>query len=445
MKKLHSDKNSNTAAGHDFAAVILAAGYSSRMKAFKPLLTIGDSSALERLIYSAKMAGIADITVVTGYNHEAMSGVLTRHGVDEAYNEDFDSGMFSSIQKGLGEAKKHYPDAKGFFLMPVDCPLVSSEVIKKLMTAFGTYDEDVSADSAACITVDLGEAANNCFHVPVYEGKKGHPLLIPASYIDEICDYEGNGGLKVITDKYWDKMIRVPVDSEGCVMDMDTPESYKEICDFLETGCRREDICRLASGRRIFLVRHGETQQHDEKMFIGRYDVPLAEEGKPQVRRSASEILELIYGEGSEADISIYVSPLKRAQQSAEIIKAELERAGTQRQCSLCTVKDFQEISLGKWDGRPVREIKERYPEEYRRRGEDIFVFKTGNKSENFYDVQYRAVKALRRILESDPAKDIIIVAHSAVIRALENNLKGMRVNDEWRSVPKGGFVVVEI
>jgi len=44
--------------------------------------------------------------------------------------------------------------------------------------AAGTYDEDVSADSAACITVDLGEAANNCFHVPVYEGKKGHPLLL---------------------------------------------------------------------------------------------------------------------------------------------------------------------------------------------------------------------------------------------------------------------------
>lgn len=104
----------------------------------------------------------------------------------------------------------------------------------------------------------------------------------------------------------------------------------------------------------------------------------------------------------------------------------------------------LREINLGKWDGQPVSRIKAEFPEEYRRRGEDMFIFKTGNKSENFYDLQYRAVKTLRKILENDDSKEIIIVAHSGVIRALQNNLEGKRVNDEWTPVPKGGFVVIE-
>ena len=103
------------------------------------------------------------------------------------------------------------------------------------------------------------------------------------------------------------------------------------------------------------------------------------------------------------------------------------------------------EINLGKWDGRPVREIKEKYPEEYSRRGRDIFVFKTGNRAENFYDVQYRAVGALREILLQDSSEDIIIVSHSAVIRALENNLRGMRVDDDWNSLPKGSFRIISV
>jgi len=53
-------------------------------------------------------------------------------------------------------------------------------------------------------------------------------------------------------------------------------------------------------------------------------------------------------------------------------------------------------------------------------------------------------VKTLRKILENDDSKEIIIVAHSGVIRALQNNLEGKRVNDEWTPVPKGGFVVIE-
>lgn len=279
------------------------------------------------------------------------------------------------------------------------------------------------------------ETSDEDFLVPVFEGKKGHPLYIPRRYFDEICSYDGPGGLKAVTDKYWDKMIRIPVDEEGCVMDMDTPESYRKITDFLGKGCRREPLLKLAEGRRFFLIRHGQTRQHSEKMFIGQYDIPLNEEGKLQIRETSALIAEQV----PKTD-RIYTSPLSRAAESASIV---CEILGSEYK--ICEIPDFTEINLGSWDGIPVREIKEKYPEEYSRRGSDIFVFKTGNKAENFYDVQYRAVGALREILMQDSSEDIIIVSHSAVLRALENNLRGKRVDDDWNSLSKGSFRIISV
>lgn len=399
----------NNLISRSFSAVILAAGYSSRMNAFKPMLDVGGMTAIERSIASAREAGINNIVVVTGHNRELLAPVIEE--LKEAYNEDYDNGMFSSIRKGISYVAELEHNTEGIFLMPVDCPLISSDVIKSLMQ---------SAD-------DLN------FAVPVFEGKKGHPLYIPKRYFDEILSCDGRGGLKAVTDKYRDRMVRIPVCEEGCVMDMDTPEGYEEIKSFLEAGCKRAPLEEKAMGRNIYLVRHGQTKQHDEKMFIGRYDVPLAEDAVEDVKKMAAELAEELEGKGSTSSVKkIYTSPLTRAKQTAEIIKIALKG-----DVELCVIDDLQEISLGSWDGRPVREIKEKYPDEYDRRGKDIFTFKTGNKAENFYDVQYRAVKALRHILEEDDSKDIVLVTHSAVIRALENNLKGLKVDDCWNPISK--------
>ena len=413
----YNNSNNNTG----IAAVILSAGYSSRMKRFKPLLKIGETTAVQKLIHSVKDAGIGRIVTVTGYSRELLRPVLDSEGCIEAYNADYDSGMFSSIKTGISKARELYPDAAGYLVMPVDCPLISGETVR-------TVAEHAGHDSG-------GED----FFVPVFEGKKGHPLFVPKFYAEEICSYGGTGGLKAVTDKYWDRMVRIPVSDEGCLLDMDTPEGYSELLDFYRSGCMRKDLRDLACGRRIALVRHGETMQHAEKMFIGQYDVPLNEKGRMQIAQSAEQLA---------ADFAcprvIYASDLSRTMESAEIILRTFREKNNGKYPEIVKAPGLREINLGKWDGQPVSRIKAEFPEEYRRRGEDMFIFKTGNKSENFYDLQYRAVKTLRKILENDDSKEIIIVAHSGVIRALQNNLEGKRVNDEWTPVPKGGFVVIE-
>ena len=412
----YNNSNNNTG----IAAVILSAGYSSRMKRFKPLLKIGETTAVQKLVCSVKDAGIGRIVTVTGYSRELLRPVLDSEGCIEAYNADYDSGMFSSIKTGMSKARELYPDAAGYLVMPVDCPLISAETVR-------TVAEHAGHDSG-------GED----FFVPVFEGKKGHPLFVPKFYAEEICSYDGPGGLKAVTDKYWDRMVRIPVSDEGCLLDMDTQESYSELLEFYRSGCVRKDLQELACGRHIALVRHGETMQHAEKMFIGQYDVPLNEKGRMQIVQSAEQLA---------ADFAcprvIYASDLSRTMESAEIILRTFREKNNGKYPEIVKAPGLREINLGKWDGQPVSRIKAEFPEEYRRRGEDMFIFKTGNKSENFYDLQYRAVKTLRKILENDDSKEIIIVAHSGVIRALQNNLEGKRVNDEWTPVPKGGFVVI--
>lgn len=413
----------------NYAAIILAAGYSSRMKSFKPLLPVGEITAVGRSVLAVTGADIKEIAVVTGHNRalitpkldeiSASFDVSQNINVFEAHNPEFDKGMFSSIKAGIAAIRKQAPETEGIFLMPADCPLISSDVISEVMQRANDSD----------------------FCVPVFKGKKGHPLFIPKKYFDEICDHDGPGGLKAITDKYWDKMIRVPVEEEGCIMDMDTPEGYEEIKHFLEAGCKRAPLHELAKGRRIFFVRHGQTRQHDEKMFIGRYDVPLAAGAEKDIAEMAEKLREEIHKEEArQSRLKIYTSPLLRAKQTAEIIKEVLGTVETE----LCIEEALQEISLGEWDGRSVREIKEQYPAEYERRGNDLFAFKTGNRAENFYDVQYRAVKALRKILKADSSRDIVIVSHSAVIRALENNLKAMQVDDYWDPVDKCSYRTIE-
>jgi len=434
-----------------FGVIILAAGLSSRMKAFKPLLPVDGRPALEGLIETAQAAGLSDITVVTGYGREKLTPVLARLSAAEAYNEDYESGMFSSVRAGLAKAIETAADSAprdGYLLLPVDCPLISVRVLRTVMDA-------VPAGASADAPGD--------FAVATFEGKKGHPLYIPAGRTEEILDADGAGGLAAVTDRYADSMIRVETGEEGCLLDMDTPEGYRDIEKFVAKGFAREKLELLTARKRIILVRHGETQQHAEPMFIGQYDVPLSEEGRAQAEAAGQEIVRLM-AEDVEAEMlgmdkfgkepmpaieRIYASDLTRAEETADIIAAAVNKAYPQLAemtgGPVRVRKDpgLREISLGSWDGRPIREVAEEYPEEYERRGRDIFRFKMRG-AESFFDMQYRVKAAFRNILRNDDAKDIIIIAHSGVIRALENSIRGLQVDDPWDVVPKGGLRMLE-
>ena len=140
---------------NDFAAIILAAGFSSRMDGFKPLLPFGSESVIERVVRLFRDAGIDTIRVVTGHMSTDLLPLLQGSGVRPVLNERYREGMFTSVVAGISSLE----DFQGaFFLLPVDIPLVRLQTVITLMEAYGSGKRSLL--------------------YPAFRGRRGHPPLI---------------------------------------------------------------------------------------------------------------------------------------------------------------------------------------------------------------------------------------------------------------------------
>ncbi len=387
---------------------MLAAGYSSRMRAFKPLLEFGGVPALALAIRSLKAGGADEVGVVTGHNRELLGELIAAEGAEEICNPDYDRGMFASILAGIRRFIEKKAD--GVLLLPADCPLVPPAAVRELLAA----------------------ADGEHFAVPVFCGKKGHPLWIPSRFFEEILAHDGTMGLKGVTQRHEAAMIRVELPYEGVLLDMDEPEEYQNMLRL-----NNASLAEAASGRRFILLRHGETEPHEGKIFIGRCDARLSERGLEQARMAAGELRALKPELSAEA---VYCSSLKRARAAAEIIAGALGLPLRVRPC-------LNEISLGAWEGKLIEDIKKEYPAEYKKRGENILSFKIDEEAESFYDLQCRADECLRAVLALDKSRDIIIVSHSGVIKCLYGSLHGRGI--EWAfsgcNPKRGEYIIVDL
>jgi broad specificity phosphatase PhoE/CTP:molybdopterin cytidylyltransferase MocA len=416
---------------------------------FKPLLDVGGKPALFRLLDSIADAGISSVCVVAGYKRELIEsavlewagehgatrensnarvkGTLRGTNLEVIFNEHFEEGMFGSIQTGLRFARAQC--AKRVLIFPVDTPLVS-------------------ADSIAAVLSAPGEASD-CFAVCCYHGKKGHPLLIPMKYADEILENVGSGGLKAVTEKYDDARLlrRIETGDEGTVLDMDTPEGYAELLEFDK---RRE---RDGNGSApifppLYLIRHGRIEQHEGKIFLGQTDVPLSDSGREDAAAAARKLIRR-----GVHPRHIYASDLSRALETAQIMAKALAGAPTpagsaRRPAAPPTITPLiglRETNLGHWDGRLMDELKASYAGDYEKRGRDILNFKRGHDMENFYDMRYRVMKTLsREILPQQQNTPIVIVSHSGPIRAIISALMNVPDKEAWaQNIPYGSVTQI--
>lgn len=196
------------------ATIVLAAGYSSRMKgAFKPLLKFGDATIIERAIASHLNAGIRDIIVVVGYRADDVIDAVTHLGVTVVRNRHFKKGMFSSVQAGVAALT---PTVKAFFIMPADIPLIDPATIRAILD---------------------GYKKNACGIVyPLYRGKRGHPPLIDRRHIDEIMESQAPDGLRGILKNHEAEARDIVVDDEAVLRDIDTMKDYHRLL-----SCRSGD------------------------------------------------------------------------------------------------------------------------------------------------------------------------------------------------------------
>jgi CTP:molybdopterin cytidylyltransferase MocA len=194
-----------------FSAIILAAGFSSRMTAFKPLIQIGGKSFVEHAIALFRTAGIEDIVTVLGHRAPEMLPVVKAAGAREVINANHPDGMYSSIQAGV-QAVEDSCDA--FFLLPVDIPLVRPSTVRQLAAAFARHS-----------------APPVCY--PLFQSARGHPPLINSTLIDTIRGYAGDGGLRAVLRRHEEQSITVPVDDPYIRLDADTPEDLLRLKDMM--------------------------------------------------------------------------------------------------------------------------------------------------------------------------------------------------------------------
>ena len=182
------------------AAVILAAGFSSRMGSDKALLKLGGRTAIEQIVGSYQTAGVDRIIVVTGQNHETLG--LLNLKVQLARNHSPEQGMFSSIQTGV-ELLESTVDA--FFVHPVDTPLIRPHTLQLLAQVLPQQ-----GDIAAVI--------------PCCDGKRGHPPLLRSSMKGVVGQYHGKDGLRGLLAAC--RTMLLPVADQGILQGMNTPEQY---------------------------------------------------------------------------------------------------------------------------------------------------------------------------------------------------------------------------
>ena len=187
----------------DTGAVVVAAGMSSRMGDFKPMLSIGSISVAQRVVATLKQAGAARVVVVTGYNAEELERHLASSGVVFLRNENYrTTHMFDSALIGLRYLRDKC--RQGLFT-PVDIPLFTAATVDALLT---------SGAELAC---------------PVCGGTRGHPILMSANVIDRVLEDSGESGLDGALSRCGVPMTLVEVDDPGILHDADTPEDYREL------------------------------------------------------------------------------------------------------------------------------------------------------------------------------------------------------------------------
>ena len=206
--------------------LILAAGLSTRMGQSKPLTKFLDKKLIDQTIKTMQEAGIDNIQIVTGFEHERVEAYLqdnySSDHIHTIWNPNYGNGsILTSIKTGLPELK----DFDYVFIQLVDLPCILPETYLKLW-------ETMLASGKKAV-------------IPTVDERRGHPVLIDMSLLPEILSYEnaaGGGGLRGFWKQLGDEFLEVPVTDRGCIMDTDTKDQLREAERYLNQYRKADSI-----------------------------------------------------------------------------------------------------------------------------------------------------------------------------------------------------------
>jgi molybdenum cofactor cytidylyltransferase len=187
------------------AGIVLAAGKSTRFGETKQILPWDGTNLAAHAVRIALDAGLDPVIAVLGYQSEKVAGALAGLHVQLVFNPDFAAGQSTSLRKGL----EFLPSSAGAAVFHLaDQPLVTADVIRAIVKAHRR------SFAPAC--------------VPMFEGRRGNPVLFDRSLFRELTELRGDTGGRELLEKYQKAIVTVPA-SRTVLLDIDTPEDYKQL------------------------------------------------------------------------------------------------------------------------------------------------------------------------------------------------------------------------
>lgn len=287
------------------AAIVLAAGASSRMGSFKPLLRLGGMTVLERNIALLRDAGADEVLVVTGNRAEELQPLIERCGARCVHNADWEQGMFTSVAAGV----RALPDwAQGAFVLPVDVPLVRSVTVRRLAAAFATHPQGIV--------------------YPDFGGRRGHPPVIARSILDEALLDVIRGPLFALLAAHETHTIEVPVADEAIHLDMDTPAAFEALAAL----AARREIPTVGECEAMLASRHVDetVARHSRKVgeVAEQIAMALVEQGlaiDPKLARAGGLLHDLAKGEPQHAWVGAELLRAEDMPRVAEVVASHTE------------------------------------------------------------------------------------------------------------------------
>lgn len=186
-------------------AIILAAGESKRMGSPKMLLPFNGSTMMECVITNVAKSIVDKIVVVVGAERETLTQLAGKLNVEYCYNENFKEGMLSSVQCGF----RYLPSGcKGSLVFQGDQPLITFDTINAVINGYASSEKGIV--------------------IPVFDKKRGHPILIDMKYRNDIDKLSPDKGLRSLAYRFPADVLEVDTYEPGILRDFDTYEQYKK-------------------------------------------------------------------------------------------------------------------------------------------------------------------------------------------------------------------------
>ena len=170
----------------------------------KQLLTLGGNTLVEHAIDNLLASRVDEVILVVGNQAEAVTKMVGTRPIKVVLNPDYRLGMSTSLKSGLASIDK---DARAVMVVLADQPFIDAALTNRLLDRFSRRNKGIV--------------------VPVFNGKRGHPIIFAIKYRDELLLLQGDAGAKALLERHPEDVLEVAVASGHIHVDIDDMASYE--------------------------------------------------------------------------------------------------------------------------------------------------------------------------------------------------------------------------